>query len=42
MKLDESGGIEIHIAAEQPEGVPAENWLAITRGDLELNVIMRV
>ena len=42
MKLDASGGIEIHIAAEQPQGVPAENWLPITRGDLDLDVIMRV
>jgi len=42
MKLNASGGIEIHIAAEQPEGVPAENWLPITRTDLDLNVIMRV
>jgi len=42
MKLDAEGGIEIHIAAEQPAGVPAENWLPITRGDLALDVIMRV
>ncbi len=42
MKLNASGGIEIHIAAEQPQGVPAENWLPITREDLELDVIMRV
>ncbi len=42
MKLNASGGIEIHIAAEQPEGVPAENWLPITREDLDLDVIMRV
>lgn len=42
MKLNASGGIEIHIAAEQPQSVPAENWLPITRGDLDLNVIMRV
>ncbi len=42
MKLNASGGIEIHIAAEQPQGVPAENWLPITRGDLALNVIMRI
>ncbi len=42
MKLNASGGIEIHIAAEQPQGVPAENWLPITREDLALNVIMRV
>ncbi len=42
MKLNASGGIEIHIAAEQPKGVPAENWLPITRSDLELDIIMRV
>ena len=42
MKLDASGGIEIHIAAEQPEGVPAENWLPISREDLGIDVIMRV
>ncbi len=42
MKLDASGGIEIHIAAEQPQGVPEENWLPITREDLGLDVIMRV
>lgn len=42
MKLNESGGIAIHIAAEQPKGVPAENWLPITREDLGIDVIMRV
>ncbi len=42
MKLDASGGIDIHIAAEPPQGVPAENWLPITREDLGLDVIMRV
>jgi hypothetical protein len=42
MKLDASGGIEIHIAAGQPHGVPAENWLPITRKDLGLDVIMRI
>jgi hypothetical protein len=42
MKLDASGGIEIHIAAGQPDGVPSENWLPITREDLSLDVIMRV
>jgi hypothetical protein len=40
-KLDSSGGIVIHVAAEQPEG-PAENWLPITRSDLGLSLIMRV
>jgi hypothetical protein len=42
MKLDASGGIGIHISAEQPEGVPAENWLPINRENLGLDVIMRV
>ena len=41
-KLNASGGIEIHIAAEQPKCVPAENWLPITREDLGIDVIMRV
>ena len=41
-KLDENGGIEIHIAADQPEGVPEENWLPIVRGDEALDVVMRL
>ncbi len=42
MKLNAQGGIEIYVAAEQPKGVPAENWLPFTRKDLDLDVIMRV
>jgi hypothetical protein len=42
MKLNAEGGIEIHVAAEQPKGVPAENWLPITREDLWINLMMRV
>jgi hypothetical protein len=42
MKLNAKGGIEIHIAAKQPDGVPAENWLPITREDLGIDIIMRV
>lgn len=42
MKLNKEGGIEIHIAAEKPDGVPAENWLPITRKDLGIDVIMRI
>jgi len=41
-KLDEDGGIRIVIAAEQPEGVPEENWLPIQRGDTDLDVSMRL
>jgi hypothetical protein len=41
-KLDKDGGIRIVIAAEQPEGVPEENWLPIERRDVDLNVIMRI
>jgi len=37
-----TGGIEIHIAAEQPTDVQAENWLPITREDVGIDVIMRV
>ncbi len=42
MKLNASGGIEVYVAAKQPKGVPAENWLPITREDLDLDVILRV
>lgn len=42
MKLNEDGGIEIYIAAEKPDGVPAENWLPIQREDLGLNIILRL
>lgn len=41
-KLDEDGGIRIVIAAEQPEGVPEENWLPINRADMDLDIIMRL
>jgi len=41
-KLDEKGGIRIVIAAEQPESVPEENWLPIERGDIDLDVNMRL
>lgn len=41
-KLDEQGGIEIHVAAEKPEGVPEENWLPINRGDEALDLVMRL
>ncbi|UCF46231.1 MAG: DUF1214 domain-containing protein [Myxococcales bacterium] len=36
------GGIRIVIAAEQTEGVPAENWLPVNRGDYDLDIIMRL
>jgi hypothetical protein len=42
MQLDESGGIEIYIAAERPEGVPPDNWLPIDRVDLDLSAQLRV
>jgi hypothetical protein len=42
MKLNEDGGIEIYIAAENPEGVPEENWLPIPREDLDLSPQIRV
>jgi hypothetical protein len=42
MKLDEDGGIEIYLAAEQPEGVPDENWLPVKRGDYDMDVILRI
>lgn len=42
MKLNEDGGIEIHVAAEQPTGVPPENWLPIQRQDQQLDIILRI
>ena len=42
MKLNKDGGIEIHIAAEKPEGVPEENWLPIHRRDEGLDIPMRI
>jgi len=42
MKLDEKGGIEVYVAAEKPEGVPAENWLPISRKDEDMDIVLRV
>jgi hypothetical protein len=42
MKLNADGGIEVYVAAEQPEGVPAENWLPINRKDENLDIILRI
>jgi len=42
MKLGKNGGIEIHIAAEQPQGVSEENWLPINRKDEDLDIVMRI
>jgi hypothetical protein len=42
MQLDENGGIEVHVAAEQPEGVPEENWLPINRKDEDMDIVLRV
>ena len=41
-KLGANGGIEIHVAAQKPDGVPEENWLPINRGDENLDLVMRV
>jgi hypothetical protein len=42
MQLDEEGGIEIHIAAEKPAGVPEDNWLPISRKNENMDVVLRV
>jgi hypothetical protein len=42
MKLNNQGGIEVFIAAQKPNGVPAENWLPINRKDENLDVILRI
>ncbi len=42
MKLNARGGIEIHVAAEKPDGVPPENWLPVNRGNYGIDLIMRI
>jgi len=42
MKLNNDGGINIYIAAQQPKGVPEENWLPILRKDENIGAIMRI
>lgn len=42
VKLDEQGGVEIHIAPAQPEGVPAQNWLPSGGGAGQVDVMLRV
>jgi len=41
-KLDDDGGIAIHIAAKKPDGVPEENWLPINRQDENMDIILRI
>jgi len=42
MRLNAQGGIEIHVAAKRPKGVPAENWLPVNRGDYSIDLSMRI
>jgi len=42
MKLNDKGGIEIHISVEQSAGVPKENWLPINRKDENMDIILRI
>lgn len=42
MKLNEQGGIEIHISPKQPAGVPKENWLPSGGKDEQLDILMRI
>ena len=42
MKLNADGGIDIYVAAEQPKGVPEENWLPINRKDENMDIILRI
>ena len=42
MALNAEGGIDIYVAAAQPDGVPAENWLPINRKDEVIGTILRI
>ncbi|MCX2983432.1 DUF1254 domain-containing protein [Halieaceae bacterium IMCC14734] len=41
-KLNADGGIEIHVAAEKPAGVPKENWLPVQRRDEAIDLSLRI
>ena len=41
-KLNADGGIEILIAANEPPGVPPENWLPINREDQGISPMLRL
>ena len=42
MKLDADGGITIYVAAECPREAPKENCLPMSRGDYDVDLIMRI
>ena len=42
MALGKDGGIEIHIAARKPGGVPEANWLPISRRNEDIDAVLRV
>ncbi len=42
MKLNDKGGLQLYIAAQQPKGVPMENWLPINRKDEVIGAILRI
>jgi hypothetical protein len=42
MQLNAEGGIDIYVAAKQPEGVPEENWLPINRKDENMDILLRI
>jgi len=42
MKPNKDGGIAIYVAAQQPKGVPAENWLSINRKDEAIGASMQI
>ena len=41
-KLNKDGGIDIHFAANKPEGVPDENWLPINRAEIDIDAMFRI
>jgi hypothetical protein len=42
MRLNEEGGLEVYVSEDKPAGIPAENWLPINRGDLDMDIILRI
>jgi hypothetical protein len=41
-QLNADGGIEIHVSVKKPDGVPDENWLPISREDIDLDGMFRI
>jgi hypothetical protein len=42
MKLNDEDGLEVYVSEDKPADIPSENWLPINRGDLDMDIILRI